>query len=98
MLTPQRKFLKGLLFGLVAGFAVGAALNDKQRNQLASEIKNTAAPLGRSIANTVSQVADTVVDEATSKIDDAGHAAATLVASGTDGSADLTAGDTTTTS
>ena len=60
-----------------AGFALGAALNDKQRKQVASEIKKTAAPLGKSIANSFSQVADTVVDEATSKIDDVGGAAAT---------------------
>ncbi|MGK0274994.1 MAG: hypothetical protein ACI9N0_001375 [Ilumatobacter sp.] len=83
MLAPQRKFLKGLLFGLLAGFALGAALNDKQRKQLASEIKRTAAPLGKSIANGVSQVADTAVDEATGKIDDVGNAAATLLNSST---------------
>ena len=54
MLASQRKFLKGSLFGLLAGFALGAALNDKQRKQLASEMKKTAAPLGKSIANSVS--------------------------------------------
>lgn len=90
MLAPQRKFVKGLLFGLLAGFALGAALNDKQRKQLASEIKKTTAPLGKSMKNGVSQAADTVVHEATSKIDDAGHAAATLLTSSPGDAADLT--------
>jgi hypothetical protein len=54
MLASQSKFLKGSLFGLPAGFALSEALNDKQRKQLTSEITKTAAPLGKSIANSVS--------------------------------------------
>jgi hypothetical protein len=34
MLAPQQKFLKGMLLGLFTGFAIGAALDDKQRKQL----------------------------------------------------------------
>lgn len=73
------KFLKGLVMGGLAGFAVGAALNEQQRRQIATSVKKKTAPVVTKVKDNVSQVADTVVDEVNSKIDDAGDAVADKV-------------------
>ncbi len=73
------KFFKGLFMGTLFGFAVGAALNEQQRQQITRGVKQKTAPVVSKVKDNVSQVADTVVDEVNNKIDDAGDAVAEKV-------------------
>lgn len=74
------RFVKGLLLGSLVGFAAGSALSDRQREKIAAAARHKAAPVSTAITDNLHRVADTVVDEATTKIDTAGEAVADKIA------------------
>lgn len=73
------RFIKGLVIGLVLGFAAGSAISERQREELKARLIEQTRPVRDAASSNISRVAGTVTDEAAAVIDHAGEQAANAV-------------------